>query len=93
MIDVDSIFKSIRNIYQIVSGKGDTDVYLTYKGKDYGVSKPYQAKIDIREFNHETYDGALVGLLDMLKKELTDKAKLAENEANRLKQALTKLDN
>ncbi len=93
MIDVDNTFKSIRSIYQIVSGKGDAEVYLTYKSKDYGVSKPYQAKIDIREFNHETYDGALTGLLDMLKKELSDKTRSAENEAVRLRQALTKLDN
>lgn len=93
MIDVDATFKAIRNVYQTVSGKGDNPVSLTYKGTEYGVSKPWQAKIDAREVNHEEYDGALVALLAMLKKELADKAKSAENEAKRLQQALNQLGN
>lgn len=93
MIDVDATFRSIRSIYQTVSGKSDVDVSLTYKGKEYGVTKVYTAKIDARELSHEQYDGALTGLLAMLKKELADKVKSAENEAKRLQQALNQLGN
>ncbi len=93
MIDVDATFKAIRTVYQTVSGKSDADVTLTYKGKEYGVTKSFIAKIDARELAHEHYDGALTGLLTMLKKELADKTKSAENEAIRLRQALNQLEN
>lgn len=93
MIDVDATFKAIRSIYQTVSGKSDVDVTLSFKGKEYGVTKVYVAKIDARELAHEQYDGALTGLLDILKKELADKVKSAENEAKRLQQALNQLGN
>lgn len=92
-MDVDATFRSIRAIYTTVSGKSDNDVSLTFKGNNYGVSKPYQARIDVREVAHETYDGALNGLLDLLKQELAAKVKSAETEAKRLRQALTQLDN
>jgi hypothetical protein len=93
MIDVDATFKAIRSVYQTVSGKGDQSVSLIYKGLDYGVTKPWNAKIDAREVNHEAHDGALLGLLAMLKKELSDKTKSAESEAVRLRQALNQLGN
>lgn len=93
MIDVAATFKNIRSVYQTISGKSDADVTLTFKGTSYGVTKPWHAKVDAREINHEEYDGALVGLLNLLKKELADKTKSAENEANRLRQALNQLGN
>lgn len=93
MIDVEATYKNIRLLYQTVSGKGDSDVSVTYKGTSYGVTKSWHAKVDAREINHETHDGALTGLLTMLKKELADKTKSAENEAQRLRQALNQLGN
>lgn len=92
-MDVDTTFRSIRSFYQAVSGKTDVDVSLTFKSNGYGVTKPYQARIDSRETAHETFDGALSGLLDMLKKELADKIKSAESEAARLKQTYQTLGN
>ena len=93
MIDVDATFKAIRSVYQTVSGKGDNEVTLSFEGTSYGVTKPWKAKIDARELKHEEYDGALTGLLTMLKKELAEKVKSAENEARRLQQALNQLGN
>jgi hypothetical protein len=93
MIDVDATFKAIRTVYQTISGKGDNDVSLTFKGTGYGVTQPWVAKIDARETKHEEYDGALTSLLTMLKKELADKTRSAENEALRLRQALNQLGN
>ena len=93
MIDVDATFKSIRSVYQTISGKGDADVRLTFKGTAYGVTKPWHAQVDAREITHEEHEGALLGLLTMLKKELADKTKSAESEAQRLRQALNQLGN
>ena len=93
MIDVDATFKAIRSIYSIVGGRTDQDVTLTFEGYSGGVTKPWKAKIDARELKHEQYDGALTGLLSMLKKELAEKVKSAENEAKRLQQALNQLGN
>lgn len=92
-MDIDATFKNIRSIYQTVSGKGSNDVTLTYKGKEGGVTKPWHARIDARETNNETHEGALTQLLDMLKKELADKANSTEAEASRLRQALNQLGN
>jgi len=92
-MDVDATFKAIRSVYQTVTGRGDIPVTLTFKGPDGGVTKMWQAKIDAREVNHEQHDGALIGLLTILKKELADKVKFAESETKRLQQALRQLDN
>jgi hypothetical protein len=92
MIDVDATFKTITSIYKTLTGKSDNDVTLSFE-TSLGVSKPWKAKIDARELKHEQYDGALTGLLTMLKKELADKVKSAEYEAKRLQQALNQLDN
>ena len=93
MIDVEATYKNIRTLAQTVLGKGDADVTCTYKGTSYGVTKPWHARVDIREFSHETHDGALTGLFMLLKKELADKTKSAESEALRLRQALNQLGN
>lgn len=93
MIDVEATYKRIRTVYQTISGKGDADVSLTYKGTAYGVTKSWHAKVDAREMNHETHDGALTGLLTLLKKELADKTRSAESEAERLRVALNQLGN
>ncbi len=92
MIDVDATFKAIRSVYQTISGKTDNDVTLSFE-TSLGVTKPWKAKVDARELKHEQYDGALTGLLAILKKELADKVKSAENEAKRLQQALNQLGN
>ena len=92
-MDIDNTFKSIRALHQTVSGKSDSDVILTFKGPGYGVTKPWHARVDNRECNHESWDGALGQLLEMLRKELADKVKNAEVEATRLRQALNQLGN
>lgn len=92
-MDIEATYKSIRSIYQTLSGKGDTDVTMTYKGNGYGLTTPWHARVGDRETLHETHDGALVALMDMLKKELSAKATSTEQEAKRLRLALNQLDN
>jgi len=92
-MDIDLVSRNIREIYQTISGRSDSDVYIIYSGKDYGIVKPWKARIDAREANEETYDKALNVLLSMLKKELADKIKLAESEITKLKQVFNQTIN
>lgn len=92
-MDIEATYKSIRSIYQTLSGKGDTDVSLTYKGTGYGVTKPWQSRVGDREYSHESHNESLQGLLALLKTELAAKAKSAELEAKRLQAALNQLGN
>ena len=92
-MDVDATFKAIQTIFRAVTGKTEGDVFLIYKGTGYGVTKPWVARVEARECNHEEHDGALLGLLDSLKKELAEKVKSAESEANRLRKAYDQLRN
>lgn len=92
-MDVDATFKAIQSIYKAVSGKSEGDVSLTYKGTGYGQTKPWHARIEACEANHEEYDGALTELLTKLKQELADKVRSAESEATRLRQAYNQLGN
>jgi hypothetical protein len=92
-MDVDATFKAIQSVFKTVSGKSEGDVSLTYKGTGYGVTKPWIARIEAREVNHEEYDGALLELLAKLKQELADKVKSAESEVTRLRQAYNQLGN
>jgi hypothetical protein len=90
-MDVDATFKSIQTLHRVISGKTECVVSLTYKGTGYGVTKPWVAYIDARETQAEEYDVALTQLMEMLRKELSDKIKAADIEANRLKQAYKQL--
>jgi len=92
-MDIDATFKTIRSVYQAVTSKGDGDVNLTYKSKDYGNTTPWHGRVGIYEAHNESYDGALYQLLNLLKEELSKKVKSAETEADRLRQALNQLGN
>lgn len=92
-MDVDAACKNIRSLYITLFGRNDMDIILTYKGTNYGVTKPFQVRIDAREFAHETLEGALAGLLLLLTNELSEKVKSTEGEANRLRLALNQLRN
>lgn len=92
-MDIDATFKSIRTVYQTISGKQESDVILTYKGTSHGLTTPWHVRVGERECLNETHEGALHQILDMLKTELATKTKSAEQEAVRLRQALNQLGN
>lgn len=92
-MDVEATYKSIRTVYQTISGKQESDVSMTYKGTSHGVTQPWHARVGDRECNNESHEGALHQLLNMLKTELATKTKSAEMEAVRLRQALNQLEN
>lgn len=92
-MDVEATYKSIRSIYQTLSGKGEADVSITYRGTNYGITEPWQARVGDRECNSKSHNGSLQQLFDMLKNELDAKASSAEAEAKRLRQAVNNLGN
>ena len=89
-MDLETTIKNIRNLYQTLSAK-DADVTLTYKGNNYGITKGWHAHVGDREADHESHEGSLIKLLDMLKKELDVKVKFTENEASRLRKVQSTL--
>lgn len=92
-MDFEASVKSIRKVYGVLTGKSDNDVIVTYKGTGYGQTKPWHIRIDAREAQHESHEGAAKTLLDTLKKELSDKVASTEREAETLRKALNNLGN
>lgn len=83
-MDIEAALKSIRALHNSITTK-TSDVVLTYKGNEYGVSKPYHIRVGDRETSSETVDGALTDIKVSLKKELSEKIRSTESEINRLR--------
>jgi hypothetical protein len=92
-MDISSTVKTIHSLHKTISGKSDIDLIMVFKGYDAGISKPFIARIEAKECLHATFEGALKGLLTLLKGELATKVKFAEEEAIRLKSVLVQLEN
>jgi hypothetical protein len=92
-MDIESTVKTIRSLYQTLSGKNDVEISLTYKGTGWGLGTPWQVRVGDRECLDTTHEAALTKLFGQLKQELAAKTKSAENEAARLRQALNQLGN
>lgn len=84
--------KDIKLIYCTLTGK-DTDVILTFKGTSFGVTKCWHIRCDQRELNHETYEGAAISMLSLLKKELADKIAMTEKQTAEYKKLLISIEN
>lgn len=83
--------KAIHQIYHAIANRNDVDVQLIFRGFANGITEPWIVRVDARENKHLTMDGAANGLLDVLKKELADKIRLAKSETNRLEKAFNSL--
>lgn len=92
-MDLENSIKTIRKLYSIVSGKSESDVSITYKGTDGGVTKPWSVRVDSREVTSADHMDAITTLLNQLKKELADKIAYGERQVADFKKALKTLDN
>lgn len=88
----EELIVSIKKLYATLTSK-DVEVILTYKGTAYGVSKPWQLKIDAREVNSVSHEKAAMELFLMLKKELEDRITFTERQAKELKQVFSSFPN
>jgi DNA-binding winged helix-turn-helix (wHTH) protein len=87
-MSIERTVQDIKKLYTAISGKGDNEVVMTYKGTGYGVQKPWHVRIDNREINAANYAAAVETLRDMLKVELQKKAEDMEHVAQSLHQTL-----
>jgi hypothetical protein len=92
MMNFASNIKNIKKLIAILSGK-ESDVNITYKGLNFGVTKPWNIRCDSREINHETHDGAAEEFFLILKKELKEKISFTERQAAEYKKTLGTLEN
>jgi hypothetical protein len=86
-MDFDSAVKEIKRFHSTIFNK-ESDVILTYKGMEYGVTKPYICQCGSREKSSETYEDAAIQLLESLKEELVSKIVLLESQASSYKKIL-----
>jgi len=84
---------NIRKLYTIVSGKTECDVILTYKGKEYGVTKSWMARIDGRETVGKDHMEAVMLLFADLKIDLEKKVSFTEQQVATFKKVLSNFDN
>lgn len=92
-MDVEASLKSIRDLFQTLTGTSGAKVSLIYSGYEAGITKPWQARVEAREQNHESADGALTALFNELKLELNKKAASTQWEADKLRKFLATLEN
>lgn len=92
-MDLETSVKTIRKLYGIVTGKSESDVTITYKGTEGGITKPWAVRIDSREVTSADHMEAVTTLLDQLRKELADKIAYGERQVADFKKALKTLDN
>ena len=84
---------NIRKLYTIVSGKTECDVTLTYKGKEWGITKCWQARIDGREQVGKDHMEAVMLLFADLKTDLEKKVSFTEQQVASFKKVLSNFDN
>ena len=92
-MDLETSVKTIRKLYAIITGKSDSDVTITYKGTEAGVTMPWVVRIDSRETKSANHMDAVTELLNQLRKELTEKISFSERQVADYKKALKTLDN
>lgn len=90
-MNIEQTVQDIKKLYTAISGKGDNEVVMTYKGTSYGVKLPWHVRIDVRETNATNYVAAVETLRDILKVELQKKVEDMERSAQFLHQTLNSL--
>lgn len=85
IVDIKKLIKALNN--------KDTEVFITYRGYDLGISKPWLIKCDAKEVHHETHEGAAKMLYDQLMEEMKKKISSTEDQVARFKDSLNEIVN
>ena len=85
VIDIKKLTKAINN--------KEAEVFITYRGFNLGITKPWHIKCDLKEFYHETHEGAAKALYESLKLDLINKIQSSEEQAARYKESLNEILN
>lgn len=88
----EDLVKDIKKVYATLTSK-DSEVVITYKGTSYGVTTPWNIKIDSREVNHASHEEGAALLFQTLKIELASKILFTEKQALELKRIMSSFSN
>lgn len=83
VIDIKKLTKALNN--------KDAEVFITYRGFNLGITKPWHIKCDSRKVSHETHNGAAKALYEVLKTELQNKIQSSEEQVARYKKDLSEI--
>ena len=89
-MDLDKSIKRIKETYAVAHSK-DSDVMLRYVGTSGGVTQPWQLVIDSYTTKGETWEVAVVSMFELLKKDLENKVKMAQNQMSSYQKSLNSL--
>lgn len=91
-MNFESLIVDIKKLIKALNNK-DTEVFITYRGYDLGISKPWLIKCDAKEVHHETHEGAAQMLYDQLMDEMKRKISSTEEQIERYKESLNEIVN
>jgi hypothetical protein len=89
-MDLDSSIKRIKDTYSVTHGK-DSEVMLRYLGTSAGITKPWVLVIDSYKTEGEKWEIAITKMLELLKKDLENKIKMAQSQVQSYQKSLNRL--
>jgi len=89
-MDLDSSIKRIKETYSITHSK-ESDVMLRYVGTSAGVTQPWQVVIDSYTTRGETWEIAVTQMLQLIKKDLEAKIRMAQSQMKTYQESLNRL--
>lgn len=89
-MDLDSSIKRIKETYSVAHSK-DSDVMLRYVGTSGGVTQPWHLVIDSYTTKGETWEVAVTQMLQLLKRDLENKVKMAQSQMSSYQNSLNRL--
>lgn len=88
MTNIEETVRKIQKVHSALTGLSDNNIEMLYKGTSYGITFPWQARIDKHEVNAKSHDAALETLLDELRAALTKKINDSRRHAEHLEKTL-----
>jgi hypothetical protein len=91
-MDFEQYIVDIKKLTKAISKK-ESEVFITYKGYELGISKPWHIKCDTKEFYSESHLNAAQSLYNILIEELKRKISATEDQVFSYKESLTEIVN
>lgn len=89
-MDLDTSIKRIKQTYSIAFSK-DAEVNLRYVGNSGGITQPWLVVIDSYTTKGETWEIAVRQMMQLLKKDLENKIKMAQSQVQSFQTTLNQL--
>lgn len=89
-MDLDTSIKRIKEAFSIAHGK-DSEVMLRYVGTSGGITKPWILTIESYTTKGEMWETAAIQMLDLLRKDLEGKVRMAQSQMKNYQDSLNRL--